>query len=121
MIIVQGFMIVLPEDFAQYKRRIVLHMAQVQMLDSCIQYSLSEDPGVPELICVAERWRDEVAQSAHLAGDHMGQFHKFMKHMPISAAHIASYEIEDEGQWLMRVGSTSVNQSARRLWQPQPH
>jgi quinol monooxygenase YgiN len=44
MIIVQGFMKVLPEDFVQYKRRIVLHMAQVQMLDGCLQYSLSEDP-----------------------------------------------------------------------------
>ena len=121
MIIVQGFMEVLLEDFAQYKRRIFLYMAQVQMLDGCIQYSLSEDPGVPELICVAERWRDKAAQSAHLAGDHMGQFNQFMKHMPISAAHIASCEIEDEGQWMMRVGSTSVSQSTRRLWQPQPH
>ena len=109
MIIVQGFMKVLPEDFTQYKRRIVLHMAQVQMLDGCIQYSLSEDPGIPGLIWVAERWRDKVAQAAHLAGDHMGQFNQFMKHMPISAAHIASYELESEGQWLMRVGSPSVS------------
>ena len=109
MIIVQGFMKVLPEDFAQYKRRIVLHMAHVQMLEGCIQYSLSEDPGIPGLIWVAERWRDKAAQAAHLAGEHMGQFNQFMKHMPISAAHIANYEIEDDGQWLMRVGSPSVS------------
>ena len=109
MIIVQGFMRVLPEDFAQYKRRIVLHMAQVQMIDGCLQYSLSEDPGIPGLIWVAERWRDKPSQAAHLAGDHMGQFNQFMKHMPISAAHIASYELEGEGSWLMRVGSPSVS------------
>ena len=109
MIIVQGFMKVLPEDFAQDKRRIVLHMAHVQMLDGCLQYSLSEDAGIPGLIWVAERWRDKEAQAAHMAGDHMGQFNQFMKHMPISAAHIASYELEGEGNWLMRVGSPSVS------------
>ena len=109
MIIVQDFMKVQPEDFVQYKRRIVLYMAHVQLLDGCLQYSLSEDPGVPGLIWVAERWRDREAQAAHMAGDHMGQFNQFMKHIPISAAHIASYEIEGEGQWLMRVGSSSVS------------
>ena len=109
MIIVQGFMKVLPEDFAQYKRRIVLHMAHVQMLNGCLQYSLSEDPGIPGLIWVAERWCDKEAQAAHMAGDHMGQFNQFMKHMPISAAHIASFELEGEGNWLMRVGSPSVS------------
>ena len=109
MIIVQGFMKVLPEDFAQYKRRIVLHMAHVQMLDGCLQYSLCEDPGIPGLIWVAERWRDKAAQASHMAGDHMGQFNQFMKHMPISAAHIASYESEGEGNWLMRVGASSVS------------
>jgi quinol monooxygenase YgiN len=109
MIIVQGFMKVQPEDFAQYKRRIVLHMAHVQMLDGCLQYSLSEDAGIPGLIWVAERWRDKEARAAHLAGDHMGQFNQFMKHMPITAAHIANYDVEGDGQWLMRVGSPSVS------------
>jgi quinol monooxygenase YgiN len=109
MIIVQGFMKVQPEDFAQYKRRIVLHMAHVQLLDGCLQYSLSEDPGIPGLIWVAERWRDKEAQAAHMAGDHMGQLNQFMKHMPASAAHIASYEVAGDGQWLMRVGSPSVS------------
>lgn len=100
---------VLPEDFVQYRRRIVLHAAQVQMFDGCLQYSLSEDPGIPGLIWVAERWRDKAAQAAHLAGDHMGQFNQFMKHMPISAAHIASHEVAGDGQWLMRVGSSSIS------------
>jgi quinol monooxygenase YgiN len=105
MIIVQGFMRVQPEHFNQYRRRIVLHSAHVQMLDGCLQYSLSEDPGVPGLIWVSERWRDKAAQAAHSAGDHMGEFNQFMKHMPISAAHIAIFGVEGEGQWLMRIGS----------------
>jgi quinol monooxygenase YgiN len=109
MIIVQGFMKVQPEDFAQYKKRIILHVGHVQTLDGCLQYSLAEDPGNPGLIWVSERWRDKQAQAAHLAGDHMGRFNEFMKHMPISAAHIAAYEIVDDGQWLMRVGSSSVS------------
>jgi quinol monooxygenase YgiN len=109
MIIVQGFIKVQPEDFAQYKRRIVLHSSQVQLLDGCLQYSLSEDPGVPGLIWVSERWRDKAAQAAHSAGDHMGEFNQFMKHMPISAAHIACYEVPGEGQWLMRVGSDKTS------------
>jgi quinol monooxygenase YgiN len=98
-----------PEDFTRYKKRIVLHVAQVQTLDGCLQYSLAEDPGNPGLIWVTERWRDKQAQAAHLAGDHMGHFNEFMKHMPISAAHIAAYECQGESQWLMRVGSSSVN------------
>jgi quinol monooxygenase YgiN len=109
MIIVQGFMKVQPDDFAQYRRRIILHAAQVQTLDGCLQYSLSEDPGIPGLLWVAERWRDKASQAAHLAGDHMGRFNEFMKHMPIAAAHIASYECESDGKWLMRVGSSSIS------------
>lgn len=109
MIIVQGFLKVQPEDFAQYKRRIVLHTAMVQMIDGCLQYSLSEDPGIPGLLWVSERWRDREAQAAHMAGEHMGDFNMFMKHMPVIAAHIASYEVEGEGQWLMRVGSDKVS------------
>lgn len=97
------------EDFAQYKKRIVLHAAHVQALDGCLQYSLSEDPGIPGLIWVAERWRDKEAQAFHLGGDHMGRFNEFMKHMPISAAHVASYETTGDGQWLMRVGSASIS------------
>ena len=65
MIIVQGFIKVEPKDFAQYKRRIVLHAARVQILDGCLQYSMSEDPGIPGLIWVSERWRDIEAQAAH--------------------------------------------------------
>jgi quinol monooxygenase YgiN len=109
MIIVQGFMRVQAEDFAFYRKRIVLHCATVQTLDGCLQYSLSEDPGIPGLIWVSERWRDKAAQAAHLCGDHMGQFNEFMKHMPISAAHIATYEVVGEGTWLMRVGSSAVS------------
>lgn len=109
MIIVQGFLKVQPEDFARYKRRIVLHMAHVQMLYGCLQYSMAEDPGVPGLVWVSERWRDKAAQAAHLAGDHMGEFNQFMKHMPLIAAHIGSYEVAGEGQWLMRVGSDKVS------------
>ena len=109
MIIVQGFMKVQPDDFAQYRRRIILHAAHVQTLDGCLQYSLSEDPGIPGLLWVAERWRDKSSQAAHLSGDHMGRFNEFMKHMPIAAAHIAAYECTDDGQWLMRVGNSSVS------------
>jgi quinol monooxygenase YgiN len=109
MIIVQGFMRVEPEHLQQYKRRLVLHSAQVQLLDGCLQYSLSEDPGIPGLVWVSERWRDKAAQAAHMVGDHMAAFNQFMKHMPISAAHVASYEVQGEGQWLMRVGSDTIS------------
>jgi quinol monooxygenase YgiN len=109
MIIVQGFMKVQPADFALYGRRLSLHAALVQSLDGCLQYSLCEDPAIPGLIWVGERWRDKAAQAAHLAGEHMGQFNQFMKHLPISAAHIASYECIDSGNWLMRVGSNSIS------------
>ena len=98
-----------PANFAQYRKRIVLHAAHVQALDGCLQYSLSEDPGIPGLVWVSERWRDKAAQAAHLAGEHMGRFNEFMKHMPISAAHIASYTLDGEGQWLMRVGNPTIS------------
>ena len=109
MIIVQGFIKVLPADLELYRRRLVLHMATVRSLDGCLQYSMSEDPGIPGLIWVSERWRDKAAQAAHLAGDHMGEFNQFMKHMPMSAAHIASYTVDGEGEWLMRVGSSTIS------------
>ena len=87
----------------------MLHMAQVLMPSGCIQYSLSEDAGIPGVIWVAERWRDKAAQAAYFACEHIGQFNQFMKHMPISAAHIVNYDGQDDGQWLMRVGSPLVS------------
>ena len=58
---------------------------------------------------MSERWRDKAAQAAHLAGDHMGEFNQFMKHMPMSAGHIASYQVEGDGDWLLRVGSSDIS------------
>ena len=110
MIIVQGFIKVQAADFAKYRRRLALHAARVQALDGCMQYSLAEDSGIPGLIWVSERWRDKAAQAAHLAGDHMGEFNQFMKHMPMSAGQIASYQVEGDGEWLLRVGSSDITQ-----------
>ena len=60
----------------------------------------------------SERWRDKASQAAHLAGDHMGEFNQFMKHMPMSAGHIASYQVEGNGEWLLRVGISDISQLA---------
>jgi quinol monooxygenase YgiN len=105
MIIVQGYMRVAPEKFFTYARRIVEHAARAAACDGCLQYSISEDPGEPGLLWVAERWRDKSAQAAHLASDHMAEFNNFMKHMNLRSADIAAYECLGEGQWLMRIRS----------------
>jgi hypothetical protein len=38
----------------------------------------------------------------------MGEFNQFMKHMPMSAGHIASYNVDGDGEWLLRVGSSNI-------------
>ncbi len=104
MIIVQGHFRVCPEKFALYRRRVADHAALVAVLDGCLQYSISEDPGEPGLLWVGERWRDKAAQAAHMAGDHMAVFNGFMKHLTLKSADIAAYTCDSEGQWMMRAG-----------------
>jgi quinol monooxygenase YgiN len=104
MIIVQGFMRVDASRVQLYRKRLALHIALVQTLDGCLQYSLSEDFDEPGLLWIGERWRDGAAHAAHSAGNHMGEFNVFMKHMNLSAAHFAKYDVAGEGEWLMRIG-----------------
>jgi quinol monooxygenase YgiN len=103
MIIVQGYMQVLPEKYVLYQKRIAIHMAFVAALDGCLQYSISHDPATEGKLWVAERWRDKAAQAAHMAGEHMAEFTYFMRHMKMKSAHIAAYEVVDDGKWLMRI------------------
>ena len=103
MIIVQGYLQVLPEKFVLYRARIAIHIAHIAALDGCLQYSISQDPGVPGKLWVSERWRDKAAQAAHMAGNHMAEFNNFMRHMELKSAHIAAYEVVDNGTWLMRI------------------
>ena len=95
---------VAPDKFALYRRRIAQHAAVVSAMDGCLQYSISEDPGESGLLWVGERWRDKVAQAAHMGGDHMAEFNGFMKHLLLKCADIAVFETVDNGQWIMRTG-----------------
>jgi quinol monooxygenase YgiN len=103
MIIVQGFMQVMPEKYALYQKRVAIHCAAVSVLDGCLQYSISPDGSIAGKLWVSERWRDRDAQAVHMASDHMAQFNYFMRHLRMQCAHIAAYEVAGEGKWLMRI------------------
>jgi quinol monooxygenase YgiN len=104
MIIVQGYICAAANKVELYANRIAAHVAFVQKLDGCLQYSIAADFADKGTLWVAERWTDQASQAAHTAGDHMAQFNAFMKHLHVTAVHLARYDVPGDGEWMMRIG-----------------
>ena len=102
MIIVMGHIRVRPEDTETFRRRLSDHAATVRGFDGCLHYSIATDIADPGLWWISERWRDQNAQAAHMAGDHMARLNMMMKHVKITEARIERFETDDPGQWVIR-------------------
>ncbi|WP_298283847.1 putative quinol monooxygenase [Novosphingobium sp.] len=71
MIIVMGTMRVPVENVEAIRPMMAKVIAATRAEDGCIQYAYGQDMLVPELIHIAEKWRDKAALDAHFKAAHM--------------------------------------------------
>ncbi|AXU18005.1 antibiotic biosynthesis monooxygenase [Novosphingobium sp. THN1] len=71
MIIVMGTVRVPVENIEPIKPMMAKVIAATLKEDGCIQYAYGQDVLDPELIHIAEKWRDMAALQAHFQAEHM--------------------------------------------------
>lgn len=60
--------------------------------EGCDHYAYAVDISDPNLLHVAERWRDEAAIEGHMASPHMGEFMGAIGASKVEAISIKAYE-----------------------------
>jgi quinol monooxygenase YgiN len=60
--------------------------------DGCEHYAYAVDVSDPNLLHVAERWRDDSAIERHMASPHMGEFMSLVGASKVEAMSIKAYE-----------------------------
>ncbi|NLR71100.1 antibiotic biosynthesis monooxygenase [Novosphingobium sp. ERN07] len=71
MIIVMGTVRVPVENIEAIRPMMAKVIAATLAEDGCVQYAYGQDVLDPELIHIAEKWRDKAALEAHFAAPHM--------------------------------------------------
>lgn len=71
MIIVMGTVRVPVQNIAAIQPKMAKVIAATLAEDGCIQYAYGQDLLDPELIHIAEKWRDMAALKAHFQTEHM--------------------------------------------------
>lgn len=71
MIIVMGTVRVPVENIESIRPMMAKVIAATLAEDGCIQYAYAQDVLDPELIHIAEKWRDMAALKAHFQAEHM--------------------------------------------------
>ncbi|SMC67987.1 putative quinol monooxygenase [Novosphingobium sp. B1] len=71
MIIVMGTVRVPVENIAAIRPMMAKVIAATLAEDGCMAYAYSQDLLDPELIHIAEKWRDKAALQAHFQTEHM--------------------------------------------------
>ena len=67
-------------------------IAATRAEDGCEAYAYGADVGDPNLLHVAEQWRDEAAIEAHMGAPHMGELMAALGTAKIEAMKIDAYE-----------------------------
>jgi len=68
MVIVMGTFLVEPARRDEFLAEQVERMRASRAEDGCLEYTFSADPLDPGRVLLAERWADQAALDAHLAG-----------------------------------------------------
>jgi len=63
----------------------------------CQEYAFTPDPDDPNRILLYERWDDQDALNGHFASEHMAQWQRDSKDLPVVGADIKKYTISAVG------------------------
>ena len=94
MLLIQGWLKLATGEFDRVADDARTMVAATNAEDGCIHYSFARDVGDPDLIHIAERWRDGEALAAHGASDHMKTFNKAMGGVTREGADLWLYSAE---------------------------
>ena len=94
MLLIQGWLKLATGEFDKVADETRAMVAATNAEDGCIHYSFSRDIGDPDLIHIAERWRDAEALGAHGKSAHMATFNKAMGGVAREGADLWLYNAE---------------------------
>lgn len=95
MLLVQGWIKLATGEFDKVADQARAMVAATNEEDGCIHYSFSRDVGDPDLLHIAERWRDGDALGAHGKSAHMAEFNKAMGSVKREGADLWLYSAEE--------------------------
>ena len=95
MLLIQGWLKLATGEFDKVADQARAMVSATNQEDGCIHYSFSRDVGDPDLIHIAERWRDTEALGAHGKSAHMGEFNKAMGSVKREGADLWLYSAEE--------------------------
>ncbi len=64
--------------------------------DGCLLYAFSRDVLEPDVLLIAERWRDQAAIDAHFATPHMATFNKVLGAAKVESLLVTAYDTAGE-------------------------
>ena len=94
MLLIQGWLKLATGEFDKVAGEARAMVAATNAEDGCIHYSFARDIGDPDLIHIAERWRDGEALGAHGKSAHMAEFNKAMGSVQREGADLWLYSAE---------------------------
>ena len=94
MLLIQGWLKLAAGEFDKVADEARTMVAATNAEDGCIHYSFACDVNDPDLIHIAERWRDGEALGAHGKSAHMGVFNKAMAGVTREGADLWLYSAE---------------------------
>ena len=94
MLLIQGWLKLATGEFDKVADEARAMVAATNAEDGCIHYSFARDIGDPDLIHIAERWRDGEALGAHGKSAHMAEFNKAMGSVQREGADLWLYSAE---------------------------
>lgn len=95
MLLVQGWIKLATGEFDKVVDQARAMVTATNQEDGCIHYSFSRDVGDPDLLHIAERWRDGDALGAHGKSAHMAEFNKAMGSVKREGADLWLYSAEE--------------------------
>lgn len=92
MIIVNGTVRFGAGEIDRLKGAMARNIEATRAEEGCEHYAYAVDVSDPNLLHVAERWRDDAAIDAHMASPHMGEFMALIGASKVEAISIKAYE-----------------------------
>ena len=92
MIIVKGEARFGEGEIARLRDTLAANIAATRAEHGCEGYSYAVDIGDPNLLHIAEQWRDQESVDAHMAAPHMAELMAALGGARIEAIHVSAYE-----------------------------
>ena len=95
MLLIQGWLKLATGEVDKVADQARTMVAATTAEDGCIHYSFARDVADPDLIHIAERWRDAEALGAHGKSAHMAAFNQAMGGVTREGADLWLYSAEE--------------------------